>query len=217
MKNIKKENFNFEIPKTLANSDARKYLCDKKSEKHIKKLTEYVEKLKNKNEKHQIPFFDPNDGGVKSKVLFLLEAPGSKAVKSGFISRNNPDSTAENMFNFLKKARLHRKETLLWNIVPWYVGNKNQNRIRAVNHNDIKNGLNCLYDLINLLENLKVIVLVGRKAQKVNNNLKEKYSKIKIFHSYHPSPSFVNRAKNNKNKIITVFKKVRKYLDRKIS
>src|SRR5438874_12179802 len=45
-----------------------------------------------------IPDFDPWDGGVHAQVLFLLEAPGSKAVDSGFVSRNNPDETAKNFF-----------------------------------------------------------------------------------------------------------------------
>jgi hypothetical protein len=35
---------------------------------------------------NEVPDFDPSNGNENAKFLFLLEAPGAKAVKSGFIS-----------------------------------------------------------------------------------------------------------------------------------
>ena len=70
----------------------------------------------------EIPYFDPLDGGIAAKCFFLLEAPGPKAVVSGFISRNNPDETAKNFFNLNQDADLPRKSTVSWNVVPWYIG-----------------------------------------------------------------------------------------------
>ena len=31
-------------------------------------------------------------------ILYLLEAPGRRAIESGFVSRDNPDETAKNFF-----------------------------------------------------------------------------------------------------------------------
>lgn len=76
-----------------------------------------------------IPDFDPWDGGVHAQVLFLLEAPGSKAVDSGFVSRNNPDETAKNFFELNRDAGIPRELTVIWNVVPWYIGDGA--RIRA--------------------------------------------------------------------------------------
>jgi uracil-DNA glycosylase len=72
---------------------------------HVAPLTAFVETLRTEvGEEFQIPDFDPWDGGVKAEILFLLEAPGPKAVRSGFISRNNPDETAKNFFLLNQEA-----------------------------------------------------------------------------------------------------------------
>jgi hypothetical protein len=70
----------------------------------------------------KIPDFDPCDGGTRAHVLCLFEAPGPRAVESGFVSRNNPDQTARNIFELHQQAGLARTSVVLWNIVPWYVG-----------------------------------------------------------------------------------------------
>jgi uracil-DNA glycosylase len=76
-------------------------------EAHIAPLTEYVTYLRTSSEdSRKIPDFDPLDGGTKASVLFLLEAPGRKAVASGFISRDNPDPTARNMTQLLIECGL---------------------------------------------------------------------------------------------------------------
>lgn len=73
---------------------------------------------------HLIPNFDPCDGGVHARALFLLEAPGPKAVASQFVSSNNPDPTAQNLWHLIHDAGIARADTLIWNIVPWYVGRR---------------------------------------------------------------------------------------------
>jgi hypothetical protein len=66
----------------------------------------------------------------------LLEAPGGRAVGSGFVSRNNPDETAKNFFLLNQEAGLPRSRTVTWNVVPWYVGSGE--KIRAVTDADIR-------------------------------------------------------------------------------
>ena len=57
--------------------------------------------------------FDPRDGGIRAQALFLFEKPGPKANASGFISRDNDDPTAENIFRFMNQAGIPRKKTCL--------------------------------------------------------------------------------------------------------
>ena len=90
---------------------------------HMKPLTDYVAALRaNLGEQYHIPNFDPCDGGIQARALFLLEAPGPRAKASGFVSSNNPDPTAKNLWNLIHNAGIARTDTLIWNIVPWYVG-----------------------------------------------------------------------------------------------
>jgi len=43
-------------------------------------------------------------------------------MSSGFISRDNPDPSARNFRALLAGAGIPREKTVLWNIVPWYIG-----------------------------------------------------------------------------------------------
>ena len=138
---------------------------------HMQPLTEYLAVIKKeRGPAYEMPHFDPCDGGINARALFLLEAPGPKAVSSTFISRNNPDPTAQNLWHLMNEAKIPRPDVLLWNIVPWYVGTGG--RIRAVNKNDLGESLPYLQGLIRLLPGLNLIVLVGKKAQAAHDQIR---------------------------------------------
>lgn len=175
-------------------------------EPHIAPLTRFVETLrKEAGPNAAVPYFDPWDGGVEAEVLMLFEAPGPKAVKSGFISRNNPDETAKNFFELSMEAGLERKVTVLWNAVPWYIGSGT--KIRAATTTDLASGLRPLPQLLRLLPKVQTIVLVGKKAEKASIQLSA--VKYKLYSCPHPSPMFVNNAPDNRGKILNVLKRVR--------
>ncbi len=181
---------------------------------HIAALTDFVVKLRNTmGPDAYIPYFDPWDGGIDAEVLFLLEAPGPKTWESGFVSRNNPDETAKNFFELNNEVGLDRKRTVIWNIVPWYIGT--ENKIRPANSDDIALGMKSIVELLRLLSNLKAIVLVGRKAQSAEKLVREIAEHLAIFKSPHPSPMFINRKPENRNKLREKWHEVKDYLDEK--
>ena len=147
---------------------------------HIRPLTEFVDRLNAQKKFGDVPYFDPMDGGIKARVLFLYEKPGPKAFVSGFISRNNNDQTAENTFRLMQEAKLAREATCLWNTVPGWNG---QIKITSL---ELTAGAGCLEEVFALLPKLKVLVLVGMKAQRIEKSLQ--LPKLKIVRSYHPSP-----------------------------
>src|SRR5690606_29285717 len=133
---------------------------------HVAPLQDFLTDLRSRvGPGYDTPHFDPLDGGVTSEALFLLEAPGGKAVGSGFVSRDNPDPSARNLSALLDEAGIPRNQSLLWNAVPWYVGTGA--KIRPVNASDLKAATPWLARLIGLLPHLRVVVLVGRKAQRI--------------------------------------------------
>lgn len=204
-------------PYTLSEPDEVKRRLAMLRLPHIAPLVAYTQKITARlGDNYQIPYFDPYDGGIHAKVLFLLEAPGRKAVEalgvsigSGFISRNNPDPSAKNMCNLLKAAGIPRTDTLLWNIVPWYVGSNS--KIRAVKKSDIETALSFFKELIDFLPNLKAIVLVGRKAQSAKSQLAHLAS-TRFFESYHPSLQVINRSPERYNEILGTFKNIGAFL-----
>lgn len=107
-----------DAPYALKMSDEKQRRLAMSGHPHIAPLTAYLAAIKAEHSDKELPSFDPCDGGINAKALFLLEAPGPKAVDSAFISRNNPDPTAQNMCGLLAEANISRRDTLLWNIVP---------------------------------------------------------------------------------------------------
>lgn len=172
---------------------------------HMKPLRDFVIRLRREEgERGPIPDFDPWDGGVEAEVLFLLEAPGAKAVRSGFVSRNNPDETAKNFFELTAEAGIPRRCSVIWNTVPWYIGNGS--KIRPATAGDITAAAASLARLLDLLPRLKVIVLVGRKAESAEKLILPLRPNIRIVKSPHPSPLFVNRLPENRERILKSFR-----------
>lgn len=194
-----------DAPKLLGNPRALAARFKNLHEPHIAPLTAFVEQLRiEAGPGACIPYFDPWDGGVEAEMLFLLEAPGSKAVQTGFISRNNPDETAKNMYELCQEAGLDREKMVLWNAVPWYIGSGT--KIRAATSSDLEAGLKPLPRLLEQLPKVRTVVLVGRKAERAESQISRmKYS---VFRCPHPSPLFVNNAPGNRDKILSVFRQV---------
>jgi uracil-DNA glycosylase len=197
-------------PKALGNEQERKNRLSMLGDSHIAPLTVFVEELRTEiGPDYDVPYFDPLDGGIEAKALFVLEAPGAKATQSGFISRDNPDETAKNMLAFLIEAELKRSDTILWNVVPWYIGD--DTRIRPANSRDIRDGLPYLEKLTKLLPHLKVIALVGKKASRASAMIRS-ITQLPVIETYHPSPRFVNIETGNREKIISSFREVSAHL-----
>ncbi|MFS2028970.1 MULTISPECIES: uracil-DNA glycosylase [unclassified Curtobacterium] len=111
-----------------------------------------------------LPHFDPAETGIRSQVLLLLEAPGPKTVPewggSGFISVDNNDPTAQNVWRTRDEVGLHRG-VLAWNIVPWVLGRASVKPTPV----DLAQGAVELRGLLALLPDLRCVILSGQKAQ----------------------------------------------------
>lgn len=162
-------------------------------------LVSFVEALR-RNAPAGVPDFDPMDGGVNAECLFLLEAPGAKALGSGFVSRNNPDETAKNFFHLNVEAGLQRQRTITWNAVPWYIGTGN--RIRPAEKSDLRAAEVHLGQLLSLLRYLRVVVLVGRKAQRFSNLVRSIAPGIPVLQCPHPSPLSLNGRPERRSEIL---------------
>jgi len=197
-------------PKLLGDKNAIQERLAQIHEPHVAPLTDFVLELRQETKAEAfVPYFDPWDGGIHTEILFLLETPGRKAVQSGFVSRNNPDETAKNMFELAQESEIHRKRTILWNVVPWYIGG--DGRKRSPSDDDIKRSRGPLKQLLRLIPKLKAIVLMGKKAQKSRRFISELQPKMAIFECFHPSPSFVNRDPDNRAKILDVLKDLQSF------
>jgi len=192
-------------PKSLKDPRERAERISELRAPHIAPLADFVAQLRQEvGAEAAIPDFDPWDGGIDAEILFLLEAPGANAVKSGFISRNNNDQSAKNFHEISAEAGIPRTRTITWNIVPWYIGSGT--KIRPANGGDIASGSSSLSRFLDLLPLLRVVVLVGRNAQRGEKLIRSLRPEIRIVNSFHPSPLFVNNSPGNRARIVEAFR-----------
>ena len=173
------------------------------SEPHMKPLETFVKELRSQNY-GEVPDFDPLDGGINAQALFLYEKPGPKANVSGFISRNNNDRTAENSFNFMERAKIPRKQTCIWNVIPGWNGTIKTTSV------ELREGIASLQRLLVLLPRLSVVVFVGNKAERARSQFEN--SNLALLRSYHPSPKNQSLAPDKWNTIPAQWSHVIDYL-----
>lgn len=88
----------------------------------VRTLNELVERLRRAHPDALIPWFDPAEAGTAAPILLLPEAPGRRAAPeqgSGFVSADNNDQTAENLWSLLAEAKIDRQQSIVTlNVVP---------------------------------------------------------------------------------------------------
>jgi uracil-DNA glycosylase len=197
----------FDIPKSLGDPVHNAARRTRVLDPHVRELTAFVESIRRERGlNEEVPYFDPADGGIEADCLFVLEAPGPKAVRSGFVSRNNPDESAKTWLEVNAIAGIPRHRTVIWNIVPWFLGA--DGRIRPAKARDIDDGWPYLIQLVNLLPRLRVVVLAGGKAQSVASRLRKSRPELKVLGCPHPSPMFVNRNPKNRDALVISLREV---------
>lgn len=142
------------------------FLADKQRRVHdpqIVPLNRLVEAWRAKG--RQVPWADPDSGGVHSRILFLHESPGPAAAVqhgSGFISPDNDDQTAARFWRLARAAGLARNAYINWNAVPWYISatGKNLNATPA----DGAEALGYLHQFVSLPA-LRAVVVMGAFAE----------------------------------------------------
>jgi uracil-DNA glycosylase len=110
-----------------------------------------------------------------------------------FVSQENNDQTAENMHRLMDAAHLSRRDVVLWNVVPFYIGAADRSKLRAAQQVDLDAGRPWLVELFGLLTQLKVVVLLGRKAHSARDLVKALRPDVCLLKGWHPSPLAMNR------------------------
>jgi uracil-DNA glycosylase len=152
-------------------------------EVHITPMTAYVERYQRPHP-NEMPYFDPDSGGVDAQVLLLMESPGPQVSKTGFVSLDNPDGTAENLSMLLRLAGLPRQKVLIWNSYPWQLSAK---RVVMPGEQHLIDAAPATVELLSLLPALKVVVLVGSRAARGWQHVKNSPD-LTVLNCPHPSP-----------------------------
>ncbi|MGC5224734.1 uracil-DNA glycosylase [Micromonospora sp. DT81.3] len=158
-------------PRSLRDSDE---VADRRAMLHSSStaspLTDWLDRLIAARESAglpaEMPYVDPLDAGIEARVLIVLEAPGpmtnafNALPGSGFISSDNDDATAENLWLARQHAGLI-DGVVIWNAVPWYLGPTKRKPLVA----DKEAGGAILRDLTQMLPELHTVVPLGDHAR----------------------------------------------------
>ncbi|SDG32573.1 Uracil-DNA glycosylase [Microbacterium sp. 77mftsu3.1] len=166
----------------------------------VQPLREWAAAFEGRTSGRVVPHFDPAEAGADARVLFVLEAPGpmtnaasgNARPGSGFISVDNDDATAANLWNARDTAGLHG-DFLAWNIVPWYLGPASVKPTTA----EVAEGANALVEVMQLLPRLEIVVLSGRFAQKgwlANIEQSPHRPAVRTVETWHPGPQAMNQS-----------------------
>jgi uracil-DNA glycosylase len=118
------------------------------------------------------------------------------------------------MKRLLTEAGFRREEVILWNVVPWYVGTAR--KIRPVTAADVRAAIPYLLRLLLELRDLRVIVLVGRKAQLARPYI-EAITGLPLVDSLHTSNLLLNRDPGRYGDILQSFTIARQLADTPLS
>jgi uracil-DNA glycosylase len=141
-----------------------------------------------------VPSADPDGGGVRARLLILLETPSrAGGYRTGIVSLDNNDSAAANLWRALAATGVDRQEVLVWNTVPWYVGTPE--KIRPPRPAEVGEGRRWLLRLIDRLPELVVIIGMGRAAAAALSPLHPELRArgLVIMETPHPSQRAYNR------------------------
>lgn len=162
-----------EEPRMHGRDDVLARKLERLDDQHVRPLNELAREIRRETGE-DVPWFDPGDGGVDAEVLVLLEAPGRRASSpdgpagrrggTGVVSVDNADSTAEALWHLLREAGLPRDRALVWNVVPWYLGDVTT--IRPATPADLATASPWLERVLALLPRLQVAVTLGEKSRR---------------------------------------------------
>ncbi|MBT2513158.1 uracil-DNA glycosylase [Arthrobacter sp. ISL-30] len=183
-------------------------------EPHVKSLNDWVRELNRARSgravpgESLVPWFDPSGGGIAAKILFLLEAPGSRASASrgsGFVSIDNNDGTAANCFALVREAGLSRCCFASWNIVPWYLPDGSRTQVTRLA--DVLEATQDLETVLAKFEHLNLVIAMGTHAKTGWELLRARSSAIRSLTwqaAPHPSATNLNTRPEQRAELLRI-------------
>lgn len=162
-------------------------------EAHIAPITDLVDQLSLIG-RGFIPHVAPLYGGVNAEVLLVFQDPGPMTQRdggSGMLCAENNDPTAELFSNCLDAAGLDVGRTITWNAYPWYIN-------KSPTASQLDAGIMPLRRLLELLPEVSVVMLMGRRAEDSWARFQKRYpgeiGRYTVIASLHPSGRGITRG-----------------------
>jgi transcription elongation GreA/GreB family factor/uracil-DNA glycosylase len=182
-------------PRALSNSLTRQRRKRFIRHPHIAPINHLIDMIAEAENAPGLPYDDPLFGGVNAEMLFILKSPQADANPSlfgtRFLSLDNDDEGAENMFYAIADNNIDRSRCLAWNICPFPTIANNPSDA------EISRAAPYTRQLIAMLPDLKVVVLLGGPAgQGWSQALLGGRRDVAVIRGASPSPPGIHRTAN---------------------
>lgn len=156
---------------------------------HVESINRYVDELR-RSERGWVPYVAPLHGGANARVLSVLRDPGpatQAGTGSGMLCIENADASAALQCALLEHADLLAADLTPWNAYPWYIN-------RSPRTTELEAGLPTIVRMIEMMPDLRVVLLQGSDAQRSWRMLKRRHPRLiaerhlLAVETYHPSP-----------------------------
>jgi uracil-DNA glycosylase len=179
---------------------------------HVAPINRFVDSLRTEKAEKFVPYVAPIYGGVNARLLYVLRDPAKKAQESHLLCWENDDNTAAELCEQFGRVRIDAKDVVPWNAYPWFID-------RSPKAAELKEGAEALRRLLDLLPNLRVVMLCGSKAQGAWELLERRYPdlrqdlRLQVISTFHPSPrAFVADRQERKRRFEASFVEAARYL-----
>ncbi|WP_139319459.1 hypothetical protein [Gordonia sp. CNJ-863] len=150
-----------------------------------------------------VPRVSPRYGGVKARLLAVNKTPGVKTDPkkggSGFLDFDNRDQGAKRHSRYLREAGIEFSDVLSWNAIPWVGADFDDS-------NEVFRGAQALARVIEMMPELRVIMLHGREAKDmwnitIQNSFPRVYERHNPIQTWSLGFELVNPKNNNQAQI----------------
>jgi hypothetical protein len=172
----------------MGDGEFREEQWEHRYDEHVAPINRLVDDLLSEPGRGWAPYVAPMHGGVDARLLSILSDPGPMTQSkygSGFLCWENDDPTAERICQLSADAGIDAIDVIPWNAYPWYIN-------RAPKAAELEAGVEPLKRLIDLLSQLRVVMLHGGSAKDGWKRLIRKHPDIVaerrlcILPTYHP-------------------------------
>ena len=183
------------MPRKMADKLYREQQWRHRYDSHIAPINRLVDSLKD-TQHGEVPYVAPIYGGINASLLSVMRDPGPMTqtkVGSGFLSMENDDQTAETFCRYLSDTSINTSEIVPWNAYPRYINRKPL-------ASELNEGAQPLFELIELLPRLRIVMLHGGSAKDGWRRLTKRFPdlvqerRLYVIETYHTSrQAFIHR------------------------
>ena len=152
---------------------------------HVEPINALVDRLTATKDSVQLPYAAPWHGGIQAPVLCVLNDAGEQARVAEFLCIRTPDRTADRLRHLMTEYEIQPQDVCFWNGYPWPRETK-----KNLLPEEALEGGQALLEMLALMKDLKVLLLLGRKARDsadaVLPKLLAAHPDLQIIRSLHP-------------------------------